>query len=268
MGGLPDEGGDPGHVPPTPPPGPDADQADDRPDEVHGLLLRLATAADDARPGGAGNAAAKLCRACVDLMDISGASVSLSGDEDARALWWSSDETAGRLAEAQYSLGDGPCRSALELVSPVLAADLAVRPDAARWPVFAERAVALDVRAVFSLPLSPGGIMALGTLDLYRRTPGALSDRDRSLALPAADAITDVFLLLDRLPDGGEPGQWMAAAENDREEVHQATGMLMVFLELDPRQALARLRAHAFTRGQTVTEAARDVIAGRETLRD
>ncbi|MGA5193187.1 hypothetical protein [Streptomyces exfoliatus] len=59
-----------------------------------------------------------LCRACVDLLDITGASISLVGDADARALWWSSDERAGRLAEAQYTLGDGPCRTAMTLVAP------------------------------------------------------------------------------------------------------------------------------------------------------
>ncbi|MEV7728872.1 GAF and ANTAR domain-containing protein [Streptomyces sp. NPDC087917] len=263
MGGPPAEGDDPGRVPSVPESG---TGGSGRQDETHELLRRLGTAAVGGTDGTA-DLAANLCRACVDLMDISGASVSLSGDGDARALWWSSDETAGRLAEAQYSLGDGPCRSAMDLMAPVLAADLASPPDGGRWPVFAEEALALGVRAVFSLPLSPGGVVAMGTLDLYRRSPGALSDRDRALAFPAADAITEAFLLLDRLP-GQEQGQWMDAAENDREEVHQATGMLMVFLELDSRQALARLRAHAFARGLSVTEAARDIIAGRETLRD
>ncbi|MFI5828237.1 GAF and ANTAR domain-containing protein [Streptomyces sp. NPDC051578] len=213
-----------------------------------------------------GDVVARLCRACVDLLDVTGASVSLSGDEDSRALWWSSDETAGRLAEAQYSLGVGPCRSALELVSPVLAADLAGGSDAERWPVFAQQALDLGVRAVFSLPLSTGG-STVGTLDLYRSEPGPLSAHDRAVAFPVADAITHAFLALEGGPGDGR-GQWLDAAENDHEEVHQATGMLMVLLGLDAQQALARLRAHAFTRGQSVTEAARDIVTGKESLSD
>lgn len=211
---------------------------------------------------------ARLCQACVDLLDITGASISLSGGPDTRATWWSSDTVAARLAEAQYSLGDGPCRSALNAVAPVLAADLASGQDARRWPVFAQQAVELGVRAVFSLPLGSSAV-AIGTLDLYRRTPGALSERDQSFVFPAADAITTALLALQVSSSiAGEDSAWLDAAEADHDEVHQATGMIMVFLDLDAPHALARLRAHAFTRGQSVTEAARDVIAGRISFHD
>ncbi|MFJ6797648.1 GAF and ANTAR domain-containing protein [Streptomyces sp. NPDC091268] len=212
---------------------------------------------------------AALCRACVDLMDITGASVSLAGeDADTRTLWWSSDTVAGRLAEAQYSLGDGPCLSALTFVAPVLAVDLTRGADAARWPVFAQQAVELGVRAVFSLPLGSSAV-AIGTLDLYRDSAGPLSERDRALAFPAADAITTALLALQAQDTGGGPaGSWLNEAETDHEEVHQATGMIMVHLGVDPHYALARLRAHAFANGQTVTEAAFDVITGRIRFHD
>ncbi|MER5730776.1 GAF and ANTAR domain-containing protein [Streptomyces sp. NPDC002138] len=211
---------------------------------------------------------AALCRACVDLLDITGASVSLSGDNDAQALWWSSDTVAGQLAEAQYSLGDGPCRSAMALAAPVLAADLKSGTDARRWPVFAQQALELGVRAVFSLPLGSGGL-AVGTLDLYRDRPGPLSERDRAYAFPAADAITTALLTLQaQEPPGDGPAAWLVAAERDHDEVHQATGMVMVYFDLSAPQALARLRAHAFAQGQSVTEAARDVIAGTARFDD
>ncbi|MFF5449434.1 ANTAR domain-containing protein [Streptomyces sp. NPDC012888] len=230
----------------------------------------LSEAFADAVSGVAGSEVpAMLCRACVDLLDVTGASVSLAGDQDARALWWSSDEVAGRLAETQYTLDDGPCQSAVALAAPVLAADLTGGPDARRWPVFAQQAVELGVRAVFSLPLGGSGL-AIGTLDLYRDSPGPLSERDQSFAFPAADAITTALLALQAQeePDGGQPASWLDKAETDHEEVHQATGMIMVHLGVDPQQALARLRAHAFAHGRTVSEAALDVIAGRIRFRD
>ncbi|MFD7980921.1 GAF and ANTAR domain-containing protein [Streptomyces sp. NPDC059071] len=212
------------------------------------------------------DAPAALCRACVDLLDVTGASVSLTGG-DAQTLWWSSDPVAAQLAEAQYTLGDGPCQSALAMTAPVLAADLSAGTDARRWPVFAQQAVELGVRAVFSIPLESAG-MAVGTLDLYRDRPGPLSERDRSFAFPAADAITTALLAIQAQEPPGDEATWLEAAESDHEEVHQATGMIMVFLGLDPPQALARLRAHAFTQGQSVTEAARDVLAGRVRFDD
>ncbi|MGW6414814.1 GAF domain-containing protein [Streptomyces sp. NPDC055055] len=229
-------------------------------------LRRLSQALAGSVTGAAGlDAPAVLCRACVDLLDITGASVSLGGGNDVQALWWSSDPVAGRLAEAQYSLGVGPCQSALALAAPVLAADLTAGTDARRWPVFAQQAGELGVRAVFSIPLGTAGL-AVGTLDLYRDRPGPLSARDQSFAFPVADAITTALLAIHAQQPPGDEATWLSAAESDHEEVHQATGMIMVLLGLDVPQALARLRAHAFTLGQSVTEAARDVIAGRVTF--
>ncbi|WP_405590724.1 ANTAR domain-containing protein [Streptomyces sp. NBC_01190] len=215
---------------------------------------------------------ARLCQVCVDLLDVTGASVSLVGDTpDAGALWWSSDPVAAGLAEAQYSLGDGPCRTARELLAPVLAADL-TGADAGRWPVFAQRAVEMGVRAVFSLPLG-SDVVAIGSLDLYRRGPGPLSRQDTARAFTASDAITAALIRIqshtetdDGDGDGGdqdEPASWLNGAESDHHEVHYATGMLMVRLGVGPQHALARLRAYAFARGRTVTEAARDVLARR-----
>ncbi|MFJ9078809.1 GAF domain-containing protein [Streptomyces sp. NPDC102278] len=230
----------------------------------YGQLSRLFTG--DIHGAAARDAPAALSRACVDLMDVSGASVSLYGDEDARTLWWSSDDVAGRLAEAQYTLGDGPCRTAMRQAAPVMAPDLARAPDA--WPFFVQQALDLGVRAVFCLPLSTSGL-AIGTLDLYRTTPGPLSEKDLALAFPAADAITTALLALQAHEGGGDSdSSWLDAAETDHEEVHQATGMIMVHLGVDPLDAMARLRAHAFSHGQTVTQAAFDVIAGRIRFHD
>ncbi|WP_282694143.1 GAF domain-containing protein [Streptomyces sp. CC208A] len=227
-----------------------------RADRLHRVAEHLAASASGTEPA---ELPAALCRACVDLLDVTGASASLAGEAEAQVLWWSSDPVAERLAEIQYSLGEGPCRNALTLAAPVLAADLADGPDARRWPVFARQAVALGVRAVFSLPLGSSRL-AIGTLDLHRDEPGPLAERDRSFTFLAADAITTALLSLHAESEGAA---WLGTAENDHGEVHQATGMLMVRLGVDSEHALAALRAHAFAEGRTLTETARDVIAGK-----
>ncbi|WP_235882324.1 GAF and ANTAR domain-containing protein [Streptomyces apricus] len=213
-----------------------------------------------------------LCRACVDLLPVSGASISISGSSTVQALWCASDDTAARLAEAQYTLGDGPCQSALARAAPVLAPDLTAGPDARRWPVFAHQAVELGVRAVFSLPLGTGAL-ALGTLDLYRDTAGPLSVRDLRIALLVRDAVTFAVLSLEAASsdaesaDGSEVASWVDAAQADHVEVHQAVGMVMVQLGVDPDQALDRLRAYAFAHGHTVTEVAQEILARTLRLR-
>ncbi|MDQ1042644.1 hypothetical protein [Streptomyces sp. V4I2] len=169
---------------------------------------------------------ALLCQACVELPPITGASTSITDGTTVRALWCASDRTASRLAEAQYTLSDGPCQTALARTAPVPAADLTRGPDARRRPVFAHQATELGVRAVFSLPLGTSAL-AIGTLDLYRATPGAPSDRDDRdlrIALPARDAVTFAMLKLDSgtddyaPADGAGVASWVEAAEADPTE--------------------------------------------------
>lgn len=207
-----------------------------------------------------------LCRACVGLVPVTGASVSLSGGGVMRATWCASDDTSGQLAEAQYTLGDGPCQSALDLGVPVLAPDLTQGRDALRWPLFAQQAVGLGARAVFSLPLGIGG-MSIGTLDLYRDAAGSLSDRALLIALLVRDAVTSAVLNLQTEHDvveqaaGDGVASWVEASQADHTEVHQAVGMVMVQVDSDPQEALDRMRARAFAQGRSVSQVAHDVVA-------
>ncbi|WP_030342044.1 GAF and ANTAR domain-containing protein, partial [Streptomyces sp. NRRL S-1022] len=216
---------------------------------------------------------AALCTACVRLLPVAGSSVSISGGAGIRVTWCASDRVAARLAELQYTLGDGPCQDALDRGVPVLAADLTQGPDARRWPVFALEAVGLGARAVFSLPLGVTGA-AIGTLDLYSEQAGGLAPPDLRVARWVGDAVTFALAGLRAAGHGGpdeDPGDamasWVAASEADHTEVHQAVGMVMVQLDVDSAQALDRLRARAYADGRTVSQAAREVLCRRLSFR-
>ncbi|MFF0204530.1 GAF and ANTAR domain-containing protein [Streptomyces sp. NPDC005017] len=203
-----------------------------------------------------------LCHACLALLPAaSGLSVSITGDvPDAGVVLCASDDVAARLAEIQYTLGEGPCREAIRLRAPVFVPDLTGPPAIRRWPLFSVQAVKTGAEAAFSLPLrGPGD--PLGTLDLYRETPGPLTtDRVRT-ALLVADAVTLAVIALDHAsPDPEGVVTWLSGAETDRDEVHQATGMIMVRLGVSAEEALLRLRARAFAQGRTSAEVARAVI--------
>jgi hypothetical protein len=209
-----------------------------------------------------------LCEACVRLLPVTGASVSISGGTGVRVTWCASDRVAARLAELQYTVGDGPCQTALDRGAPVIAADLAQGRDARRWPIFAHEAVGLGVRAVFSLPLGVNGA-AIGTLDLYSDGAGGLAEPDLRTALWVRDAVTYALMSLQTAGRDGagedaeddEVASWVTASEADHTEVYQAVGMVMVQLGADPEQALDRLRARAFADGRTVSQVAREVLA-------
>ena len=51
-----------------------------------------------------------------------------------------------------------------------------------------------------------------------------------------------------------------------RAEVSQATGMLVAQLEVEPAEALVRLRAHAYATGRSATDVARDILDRRLRL--
>ncbi|MEU9916222.1 GAF and ANTAR domain-containing protein [Streptomyces sp. NPDC051001] len=205
---------------------------------------------------------AALCRTCIRLLPaVSGLSISVLGDgADMGVVLCASDGVAARLAEIQYTLGEGPCREAVRLGAPVFATDLTRTPDTRRWPLFSVQAARAGVKAVCSLPLAAAG-GSLGTLDLYQRARGSLSGDHLRTALLVADAVTLAVLALDRAsPDFEGVVTWLEGAETDREEVHQATGMIMMQLGVSAEEALLRLRARAFAQGRTSTEVARAII--------
>ncbi|WP_405724676.1 GAF and ANTAR domain-containing protein [Streptomyces sp. NBC_00028] len=210
-----------------------------------------------------------LCRACVTLLpEVSGLSASIAGrDERTSIVLFASDEIASLLAETQFTLGEGPCTEAMRLRAPVLASDLTRGPDARRWPLFAVQAAKAGVEAAFSVPLA-GAAGPLGTLDLYRQTPGDMSNGHLRTALLVADALTLALSALDHAStDLAEVVTWLQGAESDREEIHQATGMIMVQLGVSAQEALLRLRARAFAQDQTSADVARAIIDRTTDLR-
>jgi hypothetical protein len=122
------------------------------------------------------------------------------------------------------------------------------------------------VGALFALPLQWDAVN-LGVLDLYRATPGGLSDLQWRDALAAVD--TAALMLLEQRtdPDGYDDVQdgdgWHDHAWGHRAEIHQATGMVLAQLEINTTDALARLRAYAFLNQRLLTDVARDVVERR-----
>ncbi|MEV4143605.1 GAF and ANTAR domain-containing protein [Amycolatopsis sp. NPDC049691] len=234
--------------------------------EIEVLRASVQAALDE---GGAGNGVdvvGRVCQACVHLLPVDGAAVSVMVDAGHREVVYASDAVSAALAELQFSLGEGPCFEAYVNGGPVLVPDLVAEPPAA-WPVFAAEAAAYPVAALFTFPVQIGAAR-VATLDTYRSTPGSLSPGELSTALRVADVAA---LALSGLRAGGGrwldgDGRWMEGAGMRFREVHQATGMLIAHLGLPASVALARLRAYAFGHGRSLLEVAGDVVAGRLRL--
>jgi hypothetical protein len=213
-------------------------------------------------------AADRLCEACVDLLHVDGAAISLIHDGATRGTYGSSGELSRHLDELQFTFGEGPCLDAVSAGSPVEAADLG-DPQELRWPAFRAGALASGVRAVFAAPVRVS-TSVVGALDLFRCDEGPFTGDSYSGGLMAAELaalplidlmLTTTALVQDGAIDGGDG--WEQLASLERVEVYQATGMLIAALDIDGAEALTRLRAHAFSAGMTASELAWEIVERR-----
>ncbi|UGT61000.1 GAF and ANTAR domain-containing protein [Nocardia asteroides] len=201
----------------------------------------------------------------------------LSATSQARELVYATDAMAQQIDELQFTVGEGPCVDTYRHDRSELWPDLAAVAAGARWPAFSADALGLGVRAVFAFPV-PGDRGAIGVMELYRSTPGALSARERQSAGACAEVVgatlREEWERRIRVA-GGVRGAVDAAVEREegaadgfsRSVVFNAAGMVAVQLAIGPDEALSRLRAYAYARGRSISGVAADIVARRLSLR-
>jgi hypothetical protein len=181
-------------------------------------------------------------------LPITGASVSVIVGDRQQSTISVSDETAAKIDELQFVLGEGPHWDVLHGGQPVHAPDLrgANRDD---WPMLYRALAEFEVGALFAFPLRTGAA-TIGVVDLYRTDPGPLDTREVAEAIDLARELAPRAF------------QFAITLANDE------TGMILVQLDTDATEAFARLRAHAFASGISIQEVARDVVHRRLNFRD
>jgi hypothetical protein len=209
--------------------------------------------------------------AAAEALGVDGVWAGVGAGPQGAVVAWGQDKTSTALQDAQFTLGQGPGLEAIAAGAPVLVPDLA--DAASRWPGFVPAAEDLGVRAIFAFPLRIGAI-SVGVLIAHRAIPGSLADGRLADALALADAVT-VLLLHRASPDSGFSEAGSSAPRPDgahqgtyRPEVHQATGMISVQLDVSLAEALVRLRAHAYGSDRPIAEVAADVVARRLRFED
>ncbi len=130
-------------------------------------------------------AANQLCEACVALLPVDGAAISLVHDARSRGTFGSSGALSRRLDEWQFTLGEGPCLDSVRDGAPVLAADLS-DPAEMRWPAFAAAALDTGVRGVCAMPVAIASVW-VGALDFFTHDGSPLTRRALTGGLLAAE---------------------------------------------------------------------------------
>jgi ANTAR domain len=203
-----------------------------------------------------------LSQACVDVLPlVEGAGISMAQKALRVPLGWSSD-IVGAAERVQTTLGSGPCLSAVYTGTP-LAADAAMI--ATLWPVYAQELARLTrYRSVASIPLRVDDKPPFGALDLYASSADLsstleLSDVADAMAKPIAIILAGAFTRL--YDDDPYIPEWLDADPAvDRMTVWTAVGMLMSASRQSDEDALATLRAWAYSHGRTLDEVAQDLV--------
>jgi hypothetical protein len=209
----------------------------------------------------------QLCRSCAHSAAVDGGSVALVSTQGSRVVLAATDGLGSDIENAQITLGEGPYVDAATSLAPVLVPDLS-DPGAEsnhRWPFFAKQAETLGVGALFAFPIRVG-TLSFGTLGLYREEPGPLATPELSGVLEALDELGRTLLDLETWADdqhGSPDADSTTGITIGTAQLHQAAGMVMIQLDVTILEAMALLRAAAFTEGIHVTSIANQIVKRR-----
>ena len=204
------------------------------------------------------NLGQKLASPFLDLMPISGVAISVLDREKKASVIHASDDTAARLEEIHFTLGEGPLFDCFATARPVLVPSVGADR---RWPIFTSHANELTAGGLFLFPLTLGAA-CVGTVLCYRGIAGALDGDSIETGSNLARAVSGPALRRAIQLAGDENADRNTPIEM-RREVHQATGMMLVQLDISATDALARMRAYAFSHGISLREVARNVVTRR-----
>jgi hypothetical protein len=209
-------------------------------------------------------AALSLCRAAAEIMELDGASISLTSSDQEMTGLCASDSVAQSLSDLEITVSEGPAINAIRSGVVVSEADLFDSPRQ-RWPLYTPGALDLGARAVFGFPVRVGAIR-FGVLSLFRLAPGQLR----------ADQMTDGYLMASvvarsvlSMQAGASPGELLDEFHRGARldfRVHQAAGMLAVQGSMPVKDALVALRAHAFSSNTELSDLAEQVVTRQTRL--
>ena len=206
-----------------------------------------------------------LCSACIEVVAVAGAGITVMGAGQSGPLCVSSPRMAV-LEDLQFTMGVGPCQDAFHTGLPVLAPRFD-RAAVARWPSFATQAREAGIGSVFAYPLATNGAK-IGVLTLYQDGEGDLTAGQHDDSIMLADVLTETVLSLQDAAPEGVLAEGLEVAVAYRAEIHQAAGMVSIQLKVPIAEALMRIRAHAFASNQQIGVVAADIVARRLRLTD
>jgi hypothetical protein len=222
--------------------------------DVDDLLTRLAQGLVEGTEAGV-PLPTRMCRAACGILGCDGGAITLAYSRPERVTLCTTDDTALTIEEAQDVIGQGPgpdaFASGVYARLELLPSDDGPDP---RWALLESSALTdLAPVVVHAVPIGEAD-RVIGVLTMYKRAAG------HELDLDAAVSVAQV-LAAGLLADGPTQQEAGHGPWSERAEVHQATGMVVAQLGLREEDALALIRAHAYSHDQSVARSAHAVVS-------
>ena len=191
-----------------------------------------------------------MCTGLVRAGCVDGCLVTILQSRDDLVHLAATDDAVRTLVEVQFSHWEGAAPEVVDSGSPVVVDD--VRAEHARWPLTTPLAAGLEPRALAVLPVRRRGT-TVGVLAAHRVSTRTFDDADLEDLVAFAGSLSVVVAGRVTGPD---------ELVLPSSPIAMAVGMVMSRLGLGPDDALATIRAHAFTHERTVPSLAHDLVVG------
>ena len=200
---------------------------------------------------------------CAQVLGVSAAGVLLTDQRGALRVVAASTEKTRLLELLQSQTDQGPCPECFHTGRPVAVADLSTA--ASRWPRFVAQARQIGFASVHALPMRLRTTV-IGALNLFGTRPGALAGDTIRLGQAMADVATIGLLQARAIHDRQTVAEQLQTALNSRVVIEQAKGVIAERRHLDMDASFTLLRGTARTSNRRLSELARAVVDGTETI--
>jgi transcriptional regulator with GAF, ATPase, and Fis domain len=200
---------------------------------------------------------------CAEVLGVSAAGVLLADQRGALQVVAASTEQTRLLELLQLQTDQGPCPECFHTGRPIAVADLTTATD--RWPRFVTAARQTGFASVHALPMRLRTDV-IGALNLFGARPGALDEDTIRLAQALADVATIGLLQARAIRQRDILAEQLQTALNSRIVIEQAKGVIAERRHVDMDQSFTLLRSTARTNNRRLSDLARAVVDGSETL--
>jgi GAF domain-containing protein len=196
---------------------------------------------------------------CVTLLGVSAAGVMIKSPPGELRLVAASSETMEVVELFELQANEGPCLDAFRSGEQV--AQVSLRAESARWPLFSQVALGAGFSSVFALPMRLRA-STIGAVNLFSVDESPIDGDDILVARALADLATISVLQHGTATEAQRVNEQLSQALESRVVIEQAKGVISERAGIDLAEAFTRLRHYARNHGSRLSDVSQAAIDG------